>query len=160
MIVATLGISLSHSGRLRRKLLCPESSLASRLLRRDNKVSESKEHKRPKISVEHAHKYYGTPDDQVQALEDINIDVADGEFVCLVGPSGCGKSTLLWSISQLISLTQGHIKLDGEELQGPRDEIGLVFQDANLLPWRSLMENIYLPLEIKRLKVEAVRGAH
>ena len=113
----------------------------------------SPESKTRRIVVEHAYKVYGTSDDRVHALDDVNIEVADGEFVCIVGPSGCGKSTLLWSISGLMPLTQGRILLGGEEIRKPRDEIGLVFQDANLLPWRTLMENIKFPLEIKRLPI-------
>lgn len=107
----------------------------------------------PKLAVEQANKIYGSGSDQVHALADINLEVRDGEFVCIVGLSGCGKSTLLWAMSGLHELTSGSVLVDGDPVTGPRDEIGLVFQDANLLPWRDLWQNIAFPFEIKRRSV-------
>jgi NitT/TauT family transport system ATP-binding protein len=103
------------------------------------------------VSVEHATKHYKTETGSVHALEDLSIEVGTGEFVCVVGPSGCGKSTLLWAMSGLHDLTAGRIVLDGTPVTGPRPEIGMIFQDANLLPWRNLWQNILFPFEIKRL---------
>ena len=72
--------------------------------------------------------------------------------------SGCGKTTLLWAMSGLHALTSGEILLDGSPIVGPRPyEIGMMFQDANLLPWRNLEKNIELPFEIKKQRVERER---
>ena len=104
----------------------------------------------PLISIEHATKRYTTRSGSVLALEDLSLDIHRGEFVCILGPSGCGKSTLLWAMSGLHPLTSGVIRLDGVPITGPHPDIGMIFQDANLLPWRTLWENILFPFEIKR----------
>lgn len=103
------------------------------------------------MSVEHATKYYKTKTGSVHALEDLSLEIAEGEFVCILGPSGCGKSTLLWAMSGLHELTSGQIILNGTPVTGPRPEIGMIFQDANLLPWRNLWQNIRFPFEIKKI---------
>ncbi|MCA9859765.1 MAG: ABC transporter ATP-binding protein [Thermomicrobiales bacterium] len=103
------------------------------------------------VLVEHATKYYKTNTGSVHALEDINLDIKKGEFIAIVGPSGCGKSTLLWAISGLHDLTSGRVVLDGQTVDGPRPEIGMIFQEANLLPWRNLQQNIEFPFEIKKV---------
>jgi NitT/TauT family transport system ATP-binding protein len=103
------------------------------------------------MSVEHATKYYKTKTGSVHALEDLSLEIAEGEFVCILGPSGCGKSTLLWAMSGLHDLTSGRIVLNGTPVTGPRPEIGMIFQDANLLPWRNLEQNIRFPFEIKKI---------
>jgi len=103
------------------------------------------------MAVEHATKYYKTQTGLVHALEDLSLEIAEGEFVCILGPSGCGKSTLLWAMSGLHDLTSGRILLNGTPVTGPRPEIGMIFQDANLLPWRNLEQNIRFPFEIKKL---------
>jgi NitT/TauT family transport system ATP-binding protein len=94
----------------------------------------------------------------VHALEDVSIDVHDGELVCILGPSGCGKTTLLWAMSGLHRLTRGRVLLDGTEVRGPRPrEIGMIFQEANLLPWRNLRQNLEFPFEIKHRKPDEQR---
>jgi NitT/TauT family transport system ATP-binding protein len=98
-----------------------------------------------KLAVRNAGKRY----DDLEALKGCSFDVADKTIVSIVGPSGCGKTTLLWSMSGLHSLTSGQVDLDGQRITAPRPEIGLVFQEANLLPWRSLMDNILFPFEVK-----------
>ena len=103
------------------------------------------------MSVQHVSKYYKTGTGSVHALENLSLDVAEGEFVCILGPSGCGKSTLLWGMSGLHDMTSGTILLDGTPVTGPRAEIGMIFQDANLLPWRNLWQNIQFPFEIKKI---------
>jgi len=96
----------------------------------------------------------------VHALESVSLDVKDGELVCILGPSGCGKTTLLWAMSGLHGLTRGQILLDGTRVNGPRpQEIGMIFQDANLLPWRNLRQNLEFPFEIKRRKPDGERIA-
>jgi NitT/TauT family transport system ATP-binding protein len=107
--------------------------------------------------VDHATKYYKTKTGAVHALEDLSLEIAEGEFVCILGPSGCGKSTLLWAMSGLHDLTNGRIVLNGTPVTGPRPEIGMIFQDANLLPWRNLEQNIRFPFEIKRLNIKPYR---
>lgn len=103
------------------------------------------------VQIDQATKYYKTNTGSVHALEDINLDIRKGEFVAIVGPSGCGKSTLLWAMSGLHDLTSGKVVIDGETVEGPRPEIGMIFQEANLLPWRNLQKNIEFPFEIKKL---------
>ncbi|HEY7036658.1 MAG TPA: ABC transporter ATP-binding protein [Thermomicrobiales bacterium] len=107
--------------------------------------------------VDHATKYYKTKTGAVHALEDLSLAIAEGEFVCILGPSGCGKSTLLWAMSGLHELTKGRIVLNGTPVTGPRPEIGMIFQDANLLPWRNLEQNIRFPFEIKKLDIKPYR---
>jgi NitT/TauT family transport system ATP-binding protein len=112
--------------------------------------------------VDHATKHYKTKSGAVHALEDLSLEIAEGEFVCILGPSGCGKSTLLWAMSGLHDLSNGRVVLNGTPVTGPRPEIGMIFQDANLLPWRNLEQNIRFPFEIKKLDVkpyqERIRG--
>jgi NitT/TauT family transport system ATP-binding protein len=111
----------------------------------------------PKLVIDQATKYYQTKTGQVHALENIHLEVNDHEFVALVGPSGCGKTTMLWSMSGLHELTSGEIRLDGKPIQGPNREIGMVFQDANLLPWRNIQKNIEFPFEISGKPVDHQR---
>jgi len=105
----------------------------------------------PRIVIDNATKYYQTKTGQTHALEKFSATIREGELVCILGPSGCGKTTLLWAMSGLHPLTSGRILLDGTPVTGPRPEIGMVFQDANLLPWRNLKQNILFPFEIKHL---------
>ncbi|MEM7023514.1 MAG: ABC transporter ATP-binding protein [Pseudomonadota bacterium] len=107
-----------------------------------------------KLVVEHATKRYETRSGVVHALEDYSMEVRDGELVCVLGPSGCGKSTLLWAMSGLHSLSSGRVTIDGEPIVKPHPQIGMMFQEANLLPWRNLIKNIHLPFEIKHLRPE------
>lgn len=103
-----------------------------------------------KIRVVDATKVYETKSGPVNALEGFSVDIRDGELICILGPSGCGKTTLLWAMSGLHALTRGQVLLDDQPIAGPRPrEIGMIFQDANLLPWRNLRQNIEFPFEIK-----------
>jgi len=106
----------------------------------------------PKLRVRGATKVYSTGSGDLLAIDRCSLDVEEGEIVSIVGPSGCGKTTLLWSMSGLHSLTAGDVLLDGKAITGPNPEIGMVFQDANLLPWRNLDKNIHFPFEIKGTK--------
>jgi NitT/TauT family transport system ATP-binding protein len=85
----------------------------------------------------------------VHALVKVSLEVREGELLCILGPSGCGKTTLLWSMAGLHGLTHGEIRLGREQIVQPHPEIAMIFQDANLLPWRNLLKNIALPFEIK-----------
>lgn len=109
----------------------------------------------PRIEVKNINKQYASPDGQeVIALEDINLTIQDGEFVCIVGPSGCGKSTLLEIIAGLLEASKGEILLDGERVNGTSRDIGVVFQDASLFPWRIVERNITFGMEIAGLPKE------
>ena len=84
----------------------------------------------------------------VLALDQVNMAVADGEFVCLVGPSGCGKSTLLRLLAGLDRADAGHFSLAGRPIDGPSSEVGVVFQQATLLPWFTIWQNVTLPVRV------------
>lgn len=110
----------------------------------------------PKLRVNNATKVYSTRSGDLLAIDRCSLDVRAGEIVSIVGPSGCGKTTLLWSMSGLHKLTSGEVLLDGVPVNGPSAEIGMVFQDANLLPWRNLDANIRFPFEIKGTRPDHV----
>ena len=84
----------------------------------------------------------------VLALEGTSISVAKGEFAAVVGPSGCGKSTLMKLVTGLVKPTKGQVAVNGAPVTGPVKLAGMAFQNANLLPWRTVTENLMLPLEI------------
>ena len=115
--------------------------------------------RRSKMAVVGATKYYQTKSGAVHALDDVSIDVRESEFLCILGPSGCGKTTLLWSMAGLHALSAGEIRLDGEPILRPHPQIAMIFQDANLLPWRNLEKNIRLPFELKRIPPDHERIA-
>mgnify|MGYP005836711131 CR=1 FL=1 len=100
------------------------------------------------LSAEHISHTYRTPAGDVPALRDITFDVKPGSLACLVGPSGCGKSTLLRALAGLLKPDEGRVLLDGKPLEGPDHRVGVVFQKANLMPWRTVMQNLTLPLEL------------
>ena len=103
------------------------------------------------ITIERVSKRYRTRDGDLLALEDVNLEVQPGEFVALVGPSGCGKSTLLLMVAGLIPATDGRIAIDGRIRNGPYTDVGIVFQRDALLEWRSVLGNVLLPAEIKKI---------
>jgi NitT/TauT family transport system ATP-binding protein len=82
------------------------------------------------------------------AVSCASMDVANGEFVAIVGPSGCGKSTLLKLIAGLVRPNRGSVRVAGEEVMQPLKTVGMAFQNATLLPWRNIRDNVMLPLEI------------
>ncbi|HWE22841.1 MAG TPA: ABC transporter ATP-binding protein, partial [Myxococcales bacterium] len=96
-------------------------------------------------------KEYRTPRGAVLALEDVAFTVREGEFVALVGPSGCGKSTLLKILAGLVPASRGQVMLRNEPVNGPRRDIGVVFQSPVLFPWRSVLDNVLLPIDVQRL---------
>lgn len=83
-----------------------------------------------------------------QALSDVSLSIAPGEFVSLVGPSGCGKTTLLKSMAGLISPTHGAVTIAGIPVDGPRRSVGLMFQSPQLFPWRNVLANVLLPVDV------------
>ena len=101
------------------------------------------------LTLDHVFKAFGDPADPLHALQDISFQVQRGEFVCVVGPSGSGKSTLLRLIAGLLHPSAGVIALDGEPITRPNPRVGIVFQTSNLMPWRTVLDNIALPLELR-----------
>jgi NitT/TauT family transport system ATP-binding protein len=94
-------------------------------------------------------KIYETRDGHnVLALASINLSIKDGEFLTVVGPSGCGKSTLLKVLGGLTEITRGEALLNGSPIVGPRRDIGVVFQSPTLLPWRTVLDNVMLPIHV------------
>ena len=88
------------------------------------------------------------------ALDGLSLTVGKGEFVAIVGPSGCGKTSLLRLLGGLVQPTRGHIQFGDDLLTGPRQEIGFVFQQPTLMPWRTAMGNVMLPMEIRDLPLQ------
>jgi NitT/TauT family transport system ATP-binding protein len=105
----------------------------------------------PLIEARHVGLLYSAADDgTVEALRDLDYAVAPSEFVSFIGPSGCGKTTLLKLMSGLMSPSSGEIRFKGEQVSDPPPGIGMAFQDALLLPWRNVIDNVLLPVEIVR----------
>lgn len=109
------------------------------------------------ITIDNVFKVY-TGVNPIEVLKGINLNIKNGEFVCILGPSGCGKSTLLEIIAGLQSPSQGQVLLDGIPVTGPNPEIGIVFQDSSLYPWRTVLENVELGPEIKGVNRRLRRG--
>jgi NitT/TauT family transport system ATP-binding protein len=101
------------------------------------------------IQVQGVNKVFKTAERDVIALQDINLDIPQGQFVCLLGPSGCGKSTLLNAIAGFALPSSGAITADGKLVTGPGPERGMVFQEYALFPWMTVEKNIAFGLEIK-----------
>jgi NitT/TauT family transport system ATP-binding protein len=91
------------------------------------------------------------------AIDNVSMEIGSGEFLMIVGPSGCGKTTLLRILAGLIGQYDGEVKIRGTRLVGPTRSIGVAFQDANLLPWRSVLDNVLLPAQVLRLDMPASR---
>jgi len=102
------------------------------------------------INISQVNKTFRTEGNEVVALENINLDIKPGEFICLLGPSGCGKSTLLNAIAGFSLPTSGSIVVDGKPVQEPGPDRGMVFQEYALFPWMTVEKNIAFGLEIKK----------
>ncbi len=102
-------------------------------------------------------RYAGRTGASVTALENVDFDIRDGEFICVVGPSGCGKSTLLKIVAGLLSFSSGEVSRSGKPLSGPGADVGVVFQSPVLLPWRTILDNVLLPIEFRNLKMSEYR---
>jgi NitT/TauT family transport system ATP-binding protein len=106
------------------------------------------------VRLEGVSKSYETREgEDIPALDRVDLEVRPGEFVAIVGPSGCGKSTALGLIAGLMPVSTGRILLDGEVVRRPHPKVGVVFQSDLLLYWRTVLENILLPIEIKERRV-------
>ncbi|WP_342365242.1 ABC transporter ATP-binding protein [Paracoccus ravus] len=107
------------------------------------------------ITLAHVEKRFGNG---TLALSDMNLDIRPGEFVSFLGPSGCGKSTALRMIAGLLEPTAGQITVNGKPAGKGRDDVSFVFQDATLMPWASVFDNVLLPLKLAGIgKAEAAR---
>jgi NitT/TauT family transport system ATP-binding protein len=98
---------------------------------------------------------------RVQALVQVDLDVAAGEFVVLLGPSGCGKSTLLLIVGGLLQPTSGGVRIGETHIRGPYTDLGIVFQDPTLLEWRTALRNILIQAEVRGMdkRAAAIRAA-
>ncbi|SCL29017.1 ABC transporter ATP-binding protein [Micromonospora inyonensis] len=114
-------------------------------------------HTRPLISIRDLSKRYETKKGATVALDGIDLDIAEGEFVSVVGPSGCGKTTLLKILAGLEERTAGDALLGGASIAGPRNDIGIAFQGSVMLPWRRIIENVLLPVELNEKPTPAHR---
>jgi NitT/TauT family transport system ATP-binding protein len=107
-------------------------------------------HARSLIELRDVNKRFNTRSGEtVIALDGVNLGVADGEFLSVVGPSGCGKTTLLRILAGLEPLTSGIAMIGSDPVAGPRDDVAVVFQQATLLPWYSVLENVLLPVRLR-----------
>src|SRR5919112_3012222 len=103
------------------------------------------------IQLSGVSKTYRSRDGDVASLRPLDFHIDAGEFFVVVGPSGCGKSTLLKMISGLLAPSTGEILVEGELVTKPHGNVGIVFQNALLLPWRNILSNVMLPIDMKRL---------
>jgi NitT/TauT family transport system ATP-binding protein len=103
------------------------------------------------IRMENLLKVFKKGDREIMALKSFTLDVADGEFVCLLGPSGCGKTTVLRIAAGLETKSGGHVFVGGDEISGAGSNRGVVFQEFALFPWRTVRKNIEFGLEVKRM---------
>jgi NitT/TauT family transport system ATP-binding protein len=102
-----------------------------------------------KLKIENINKIFETKKTTIVALDDINLDINEGEVIAIVGPSGCGKTTLLRIIQGLETQTSGEIRVDNKPIKGAGHDRGFVFQQYGLLPWLSAEQNIHFALEAK-----------
>ncbi len=114
----------------------------------------------PLLVVDSVTKRFTDGPQPLQVLLPVSFSMAEGEVACLLGPSGSGKSTLLRMIGGLVAPDSGNLWFDGRPLTQPLPEIGFVFQKTNLLPWRTVMQNLLLPIEIQQKQVTRQDRAH
>ena len=103
----------------------------------------------PKISFQNVTRRFGEGDKSFLALDRLNLDIADGEFVTVVGPSGCGKSTAMNIAAGLTDASDGKVLVDGRSVSGPGPERGVIFQQYALFPWLTVRQNVEFGLRIK-----------
>jgi len=103
------------------------------------------------IRIEHVSKDYESNGKKLKAVDDVSLEIKDAEFICIVGPSGCGKSTLLRMIAGLEPVTGGSIWMGDKRIASTSPEVGFVFQEYTLFPWRTVERNVEFGLEIKKL---------
>ncbi|MCI2417398.1 ABC transporter ATP-binding protein [Saccharopolyspora sp. K220] len=101
------------------------------------------------LALSNVSKRFTVDDREFVAVTDVNLDIAAGEFVCVVGPSGCGKSTLLMMMAGLLAPSSGRIEMAGTEVTSPAPSRGVVFQEGGVLPWRTVLRNVTYGLELQ-----------
>jgi NitT/TauT family transport system ATP-binding protein len=106
---------------------------------------------KPALVAEGIRHVYHSSKGSLLALDGVGLAVRHGELVAIVGPSGCGKSTLLRILGGLLVPAEGEVRLDGQPLSSPRRQVGFVFQNVNLMPWRTVLHNVMLPLDVARV---------
>jgi NitT/TauT family transport system ATP-binding protein len=102
------------------------------------------------ISIRSLRKSYPSRRGRIEALRDVSFEMKHGEFVSVVGPSGCGKSTILKLIAGIVPKSGGAILIDDQPVKGPTAKVGVVFQSPVLLPWRTVYDNVMLPVDVRR----------
>jgi NitT/TauT family transport system ATP-binding protein len=113
-----------------------------------------------KVHFSHISKSFGPVGNNIRVLDDINLDVVEGEFVCLLGPSGCGKSTLLNIVGGFLQPTEGEVSIDGERVTAPDPRRIFVFQERGVFPWLTVEENIAFGLFRQSESEKRSRVAH
>lgn len=101
------------------------------------------------IEASNVSKWYGSGDDALHVLEGVDLTVEPGEFLAVLGPSGCGKTTLIKMMDGLVDISSGTIRIGDREVNKPSTDVAMVFQDFQLYPWRSVIQNVALGLEIQ-----------
>ena len=112
------------------------------------------------LSIRNVSKEFGNPDDglaPVPAVDNVSLDVRQGEFFSIIGPSGCGKSTLLRIIGGLVPATSGELTIENDRVSGPHKSIAMVFQEESTFPWRTTLANVEFGLEMRGVGLEARR---
>ncbi|MBI2318670.1 MAG: ABC transporter ATP-binding protein [Betaproteobacteria bacterium] len=102
----------------------------------------------PLVRLERVSMAYGRGETAVRAVDEVSLEIAKGEFIAVVGPSGCGKSSLMKLVSGLHPPLSGTLTVEDQPVKGPLKSVGMAFQNSNLLPWRTALDNVLLPLEI------------
>ena len=110
----------------------------------------AREDRNIKLKINNVEKIYNGRNGKTVALNGVNLDVHENEFICVVGPSGCGKSTLLNIIAGLLEPSSGSVTLDGKEINGTDVERGVIFQQYALFPWLTVRENIEYGLKLQK----------
>ena len=117
----------------------------------------AREERPVKVKIDNVKKIYNGRKGEMIALNGVNLDIRENEFICVVGPSGCGKSTLLNIIAGLLDATSGAVYVDGKKVEGTGTERGVVFQQYALFPWLTVIKNVMFGLKLKGMSDEQAR---
>jgi len=110
------------------------------------------------LALRHVGKRFGEGARAIHALDDVSLDVREGELLAVIGPSGCGKSTLFNIVGGLIDGYEGEVRIDGAAVRGPQRAIGMVFQEESTFPWLTTLENVTFPLDVAGVPRREARG--